>query len=64
MPPKKAFVMNRIGDLGFFVRHILIIHIFGSIEFATIFPQAATLTASEASTLNRNNPAAFCRRYR
>ncbi|MEZ2337437.1 NADH-quinone oxidoreductase subunit L [Mucilaginibacter sp. RCC_168] len=48
---KKAFVMNRIGDLGFLLGIFLIIHIFGSIDFATIFPKAATLTASQAVPL-------------
>lgn len=48
---KKAFVMNRIGDLGFLLGIFLIIHIFGSIDFALIFPKAATLTASQAVPL-------------
>ncbi|MBB6130218.1 NADH-quinone oxidoreductase subunit L [Mucilaginibacter lappiensis] len=48
---KKAFVMNRIGDLGFLLGIFLIIHIFGSIEFATIFPKAASLTVSQAVPL-------------
>ncbi|NHA05385.1 NADH-quinone oxidoreductase subunit L [Mucilaginibacter sp. HC2] len=48
---KKAFVMNRIGDLGFLLGIFLIIHIFGSIDFAVIFPKAATLTASQAVPL-------------
>ncbi|WP_419699958.1 NADH-quinone oxidoreductase subunit L [Mucilaginibacter sp. NFX135] len=48
---KKAFVMNRIGDLGFLLGVFLIIHIFGSIDFAIIFPKAATLTTSQAVPL-------------
>ncbi len=40
---KKAFVMNRIGDLGFLLGVFLIFTTFGSVEFATIFPQAAAL---------------------
>ena len=48
---KKAFVMNRIGDLGFLLGIFLIIHFFGSIDFAIIFPKAATLTAKETIPL-------------
>ena len=44
---KKAFIMNRIGDLGFIIGVFLIISIFGSVTFADIFPKAATMHASE-----------------
>ena len=40
---KKAFVMNRIGDLGFLLGVFLIFNTFGSVEFAKVFPQAATM---------------------
>jgi NADH-quinone oxidoreductase subunit L len=40
---KKAFVMNRIGDLGFLLGVFLIFNTFGSIEFAKVFPQAANM---------------------
>lgn len=40
---KKAFVMNRIGDLGFLIAVFLIFNAFGSVEFSKIFPQAANL---------------------
>lgn len=40
---KKAFVMNRIGDLGFLLGVFLIFTTFGSIEFSKIFPQAANM---------------------
>lgn len=40
---KKAFVMNRIGDLGFLLAIFFIYSTFGSVEFASIFPQAALL---------------------
>jgi NADH-quinone oxidoreductase subunit L len=40
---KKAFVMNRIGDLGFLIAVFLIFATFGSVEFASIFPQAASM---------------------
>jgi NADH-quinone oxidoreductase subunit L len=40
---KKAFIMNRIGDLGFLLAIFFIYSTFGSVEFASIFPQAALL---------------------
>jgi NADH-quinone oxidoreductase subunit L len=42
---KKAFIMNRIGDLGFLLAIFFIYSTFGSVEFASIFPQAALLPA-------------------
>jgi NADH-quinone oxidoreductase subunit L len=36
---RKAFVMNRIGDLGFLLGIFTIIATFGSIEFTDVFPQ-------------------------
>ncbi|HEY0670020.1 MAG TPA: NADH-quinone oxidoreductase subunit L [Sphingobacteriaceae bacterium] len=44
---KKAFVMNRIGDLGFLIAVFLIFATFGSVEFASIFPQAASMTSGD-----------------
>ncbi|MGF1925758.1 MAG: NADH-quinone oxidoreductase subunit L, partial [Bacteroidia bacterium] len=38
---KKAFVMNRIGDLGFLLGVFLIFITFGSVEFSKVFPLAA-----------------------
>ena len=46
---KKAFVMNRIGDLGFLLAVFLIYTTFGSVEFAQIFPQVALLPSGTAS---------------
>ncbi len=40
---KKAFVMNRIGDLGFLLAVFLIFSTFGSVEFSKIWPQAANI---------------------
>src|SRR5690554_4773660 len=45
---KKAFVMNRIGDLSFLIAVLLIFITFGSIEFAGVFPQAAGLTSGDS----------------
>src|SRR5690606_23098007 len=36
---RKAFVMNRIGDLGFLIAVFLIWNTFGSVEFAQVFPK-------------------------
>lgn len=46
---KKAFVMNRIGDLGFLLAVILIFVSFGSIEFNTVFPQVAGIPMGDAT---------------
>jgi NADH-quinone oxidoreductase subunit L len=42
---KKAFIVNRIGDLGFLTGMFLIYVTFGSLRFQTVFPQASTMTA-------------------
>jgi NADH-quinone oxidoreductase subunit L len=39
---KKAFIMNRIGDVGFVIGIFLLMNIFGSSNFADIFPNAGT----------------------
>ena len=44
---KKAFIMNRIGDLGFLIAVFLIFTTFNSVEFAVIFPQAANMLAGD-----------------
>jgi NADH-quinone oxidoreductase subunit L len=40
---KKAFIMNRIGDLGFLIAIFLIINMFGSVEFKEVFHIAGTM---------------------
>lgn len=40
---KKAFVMNRIGDLGFLLAAFFIIATFGSLEFNEVFGQASAM---------------------
>jgi NADH-quinone oxidoreductase subunit L len=47
---KKAFIVNRIGDFGFLLAMFLIIAHFGSLDFATVFAAAPTLTASSTIT--------------
>jgi NADH-quinone oxidoreductase subunit L len=44
---KKAFIMNRIGDLGFIIGIFVIIGIFGSVTFSDIFPKAPGMHSSE-----------------
>ncbi|MEJ2883745.1 NADH-quinone oxidoreductase subunit L [Pedobacter sp. GR22-6] len=46
---KKAFVMNRIGDLGFLLGVFFIFTTFGSLEFSKIFPQAANMLPGDGT---------------
>ena len=39
---KKAFIVNRIGDFGFMLGMFLLFRAFGSLDFQTVFKQAAT----------------------
>lgn len=48
---KKAFVMNRIGDLGFLIAVFAIIATFGSLEYATVFEQASAFPMGDATIL-------------
>lgn len=48
---KKAFVMNRIGDLAFLLAAFLIFFTFGTLEFNGVFPQAATMVSGDATLL-------------
>jgi len=41
---KKAFIINRIGDLGFLLGMFLLFTTFGSLSFSVIFPKAALLS--------------------
>jgi NADH-quinone oxidoreductase subunit L len=45
---KKAFVMNRIGDLGFLLGIFLLVNTFGSSNFSDIFPKAPDAVAAGA----------------
>jgi NADH-quinone oxidoreductase subunit L len=38
---KKAFIMNRIGDLGFLIAIFLMVNKFGSVDFDTVFGKAS-----------------------
>lgn len=41
---KKAFVMNRIGDLGFLVGMMLVLYHFGTVTYGDFFPQLNSAT--------------------
>jgi len=45
---KKAFIMNRIGDLGFLIAVFLIFTTFNSVEFVSVFPQAANMASGDS----------------
>ncbi|WP_433863397.1 NADH-quinone oxidoreductase subunit L [Sphingobacterium thalpophilum] len=49
---KKAFVMNRIGDLGFLLAVFLILGTFGSLEFSTVFPAAKNFAAGDMTVVS------------
>jgi NADH-quinone oxidoreductase subunit L len=40
---KKAFVVNRVGDVGFMIAMFLIFATFSSLDFATVLPRAGTV---------------------
>lgn len=44
---RKAFVMNRIGDLGFLLGIFILIALFGTVEYSEIFPQAGSVLGSQ-----------------
>lgn len=48
---KKAFVMNRIGDLGFLLAVFGIFATFGTLEYTSVFPQAATMASGDSILL-------------
>ncbi len=48
---KKAFVMNRIGDLGFLIAVFLIFTTFSSVEFAVVFPLAANMLSGDTALI-------------
>nr|WP_293840498.1 NADH-quinone oxidoreductase subunit L [uncultured Arsenicibacter sp.] len=48
---RKAFVMNRIGDLGFLLGIFLLITTFGSVEYTDIFEQATRFAVGDKMIL-------------
>ena len=48
---KKAFVMNRIGDLGFLIGVFIIIKTFGSVTYAEVFAKAAGMHTGDTTLM-------------
>jgi NADH-quinone oxidoreductase subunit L len=46
---KKAFIMNRIGDLGFLIAIFWMIQLFGSVNFSDVFSKAADMPVGAAA---------------
>ena len=47
----KAFIVNRIGDFGFSLAMLMIVVQFGSLNFATVFPAAASKPEGVLTTI-------------
>ena len=47
---KKAFIVNRIGDVGFMIAMFLVFFAFGSLDFAQVLPEAATVLGAGSVT--------------
>ena len=45
---KKAFVVNRVGDVGFMIAMFIVFATFGTLDFVDVVPQAATLATGTA----------------
>ena len=48
---RKAFIMNRIGDLGYLLGIFLIINTFGSAEYSEVFSQAAGFQSGDKTLM-------------
>lgn len=51
MAAKKAFIMNRIGDLGFLLGMFFILQTFGSLSYTEVFSKATIFTGSNTTIL-------------
>src|SRR5881409_23503 len=47
---KKAFIVNRIGDVGFLIAMLLIFQHFGTLDFGAVFAKAPTALTGAAAT--------------
>jgi NADH-quinone oxidoreductase subunit L len=47
----KAFWVNRVGDFGFILGLLLMFRTFGSLNFSTVLPRAAAMTADPAGQI-------------
>ncbi|UBM57838.1 NADH-quinone oxidoreductase subunit L [Marinilongibacter aquaticus] len=48
---RKAFIMNRVGDLGFLIGIFLIVKQFGTLEYLSVFEQAKGLQVGDISVM-------------
>ena len=48
---RKAFIMNRVGDLGFLIGIFMILEKFGSLDYTTVFSQASTLAVGDQTIM-------------
>lgn len=48
---KKAFIMNRIGDVGFLLAIFWILNVFGTANFNDVFSQTTSLSVSDATAI-------------
>jgi NADH-quinone oxidoreductase subunit L len=49
----KAFLVNRVGDFGFMLGLLLVWLVFGSLEYKTVFAQAANLSGDTTNLMER-----------
>src|ERR1700761_442588 len=48
---RKAFIMNRIGDVGFLIAMFLMVTKFGSVDFAEVFGKAGTVSVGVVTAI-------------
>lgn len=48
---KKAFVMNRVGDIGLIIAMMLMLATFGSLDFAAVYEQAPEVSVGMATAI-------------
>jgi NADH-quinone oxidoreductase subunit L len=48
---RKAFIMNRIGDVGFLIAIFMLIHTFGSVDFGDIFGKASGVSTGTITAI-------------
>jgi NADH-quinone oxidoreductase subunit L len=48
---RKAFIMNRIGDVGFLIAIFMLINKFGSVDFADVFGKASGVSTGVITTI-------------
>ena len=48
---RKAFIMNRIGDLGFLIAIFLMVNKFGTVEFSEVFGKASSISVGAVTAI-------------